>query len=385
MNKELNNSETGLNQKFFKEVIENSQLSEESKKRLGDLEKGWKNDQPKEILKEEDKSKIQTYEELEVKDLPKDWRDQLTRLKYLEGLLADYEPKIEELKTWTDTFGEKKPLEVQEKFTNLEEEYNTFRQKSEEQIQELTKKCELAENKVKEWEQSFPNQTALTVQQENEELKKNLGEWIENWGGKELEEVRAEWEELEKRPDIAITSQQFWDDYVRREKIEQSKLKDEELQKEREKVKKLTEKNRKLFFAVNSYKKAIRTKKYTLMKPVKTIKQAREAIAELLQETENGWNYYLEGNDENITKATLELGLSTWEREKEKQVQQILEWIKEARVTLDYEKLLERWNNIIKENEENDFDGTPYLLKKLLEVKDFEAPPAINAKEEEAL
>jgi hypothetical protein len=120
------------------------------------------------------------------------------------------------------------------------------------------------------------------------------------------------------------------------------------------------------------------------MKPVKTIKQAQQAIAELLEETENGWNYYLEGNDENITKTTLELGLSTWEREKEQQVRQILEWIREARNTLDYEKLLERWNSIKKDNEENDFDGTPYLLEKLLEVKNFEAP-AISEKEEEEL
>ena len=37
------------------------------------------------------------------------------------------------------------------------------------------------------------------------------------------------------------------------------------------------------------------------------------------------------------------------------------------------------------ENEENDFDGTPYLLEKLLEVKDFEAPPVISAKEEGVL
>ncbi|CAG8471932.1 33642_t:CDS:2, partial [Gigaspora margarita] len=106
----ITQNETGLNQKFFKEVIENSHLSEESKKRL----------------------------------------DQLTRLKYLEGILADYEPKIAELKTWNDTFGEKKPEEVQEKITNLEKEYSDFKQKSEEQIQELTKKCELVENKLEE-------------------------------------------------------------------------------------------------------------------------------------------------------------------------------------------------------------------------------------------
>ncbi|CAI2165520.1 15624_t:CDS:2 [Funneliformis geosporum] len=167
--------ETGLNQKFFKEVIESSQLSEEK-----------------------DKSKIQTYEELG-----------------------------------------QKPNEVQTKFNNLEEEYNTFKQKSEEQIQELTNRSEQAENKLKE-------------------------------------------------PDIAITEQQFLDDYAKREKKTQSKLKEEELTKEKEKVKNLAEKNRKLFFAVNSYLKAIRTKKYTLMKPVKTIKQAREAIAELLEETERG-------------------------------------------------------------------------------------------------
>ena len=384
MTNEIKTSETGLNQKFFKEIIENSRLSEEYKKRLGDLNREWKSDQTKEILKEEDKSKIQTYEELEVKDLPKDWRAQLVRLKHLEVLLADYEPQIEELKNWKECFGEQKALEVQEKITNLETEYNTFKQKSEEQIQELTKKCELAENKVQDWEQSFPNQTASIVYQEKEELKEKLGEWIENWGGKELEEIRAEWEELKKRPDIVITEQQFYDDFVKREKIEQSKLKDEELTEEKKKVEKYQEKNRKLWLTINDFLKAVRIKRYALMKPVKTIKQAREAISELLEETEKRWSDYLEGNEENIAEKSLELGLSFWQEEKEKQARQILQWIKQARVTLDYEALFEKWSGDKEYKEENDFDGSLCLLGKWLEVKDFRAP-AIKEKEKEIL
>jgi hypothetical protein len=39
MTNEIKTSETGLNQKFFEELIENSHLSSEDKKKLGDSDK----------------------------------------------------------------------------------------------------------------------------------------------------------------------------------------------------------------------------------------------------------------------------------------------------------------------------------------------------------
>ena len=74
-------------------------------------------------------------------------------------------------------------------------------------------------------------------------------------------------------------------------------------------------------------------------------------------------------NNQNST-----LGLILWEKDKKIWIEQVLEWIKEARVTLDYEKLFERWSGGKNYNEENDFDGGLALLNRLLEFKDFEPP-----------
>ncbi|MEG7978935.1 MAG: hypothetical protein NY202_03370 [Mollicutes bacterium UO1] len=74
MNNENNSNtslETGINRQFFEEVIQNSNLSSEDKKKIGEF-KDFKNDATEEVLKIEDKDKIETYDKLNVKELPGD-------------------------------------------------------------------------------------------------------------------------------------------------------------------------------------------------------------------------------------------------------------------------------------------------------------------------
>ena len=123
MNNENNNNtslETGINRQFFEEVIQNSNLSLEDKKKIGEF-KDFKNDTAGEVLKVDDKEKIIAYDKLNVKKLPGDWELKLERLKEFEKHEADYLKRKEELKSWTDIFEEKKPLEVQQEIKELEE------------------------------------------------------------------------------------------------------------------------------------------------------------------------------------------------------------------------------------------------------------------------
>jgi|SRR6185312_4444808 len=123
MNNENNNNtslETGINRQFFEEVIQNSNLSLEDKKKIGEF-KDFKNDTAGEVLKVDDKEKIIAYNKLNVKKLPGDWELKLERLKEFEKHEADYLKRKEELKAWTDIFEEKKPLEVQQEIKELEE------------------------------------------------------------------------------------------------------------------------------------------------------------------------------------------------------------------------------------------------------------------------
>lgn len=391
----------------FVKIIKAYLPAEVIKEKFGDLDQ-W---QPKgllePILTANDKDKLLTYKELEVWDLPADWKNQLARLKELEKNQADYEQKQAELKGWTDTFGQQTPQEVQAEITKLTarpdipqatwEDYkdrktlseyhqiqteldkwkNTFPTQAAEEVEEyqtdLLKKCNLAEQELKTWQRDFPQQTSQEVKQIKAELENNLSEWIQNWG-QELPEVQKEWELLKKRPDIPITEKEFYDDYARRKNHQQSKLEAEELRKEQEKVKELREKNKKLWWTNNHYLKNERTRRYVLAEPVLTLPQARDKIAELLEATEKNWTDYFQ---DLITDQNFPLDLSLWEKDEEIQARQILEWIKEARVTLDYERLLERWSGGTEYNEKYDFDGSLYLLSKWLEVKDFQ-PPITN-------
>ncbi|CAI2161870.1 14267_t:CDS:2 [Funneliformis geosporum] len=119
-----------------------------------------------------------------------------------------------------------------------ETEFSEFKQKSAEEKQELENKYNLADGELKKWQLEFN-------QQSSEQIKQKLSE-MEN----------------------------------------KSKSDSEAFQKEQAIVTNLREKNHQLWFAINNYLKATRTKKYALMKPVLTIKQAREFIVDLLIETE---------------------------------------------------------------------------------------------------
>jgi hypothetical protein len=64
--------ETGLNRKYFEDLVINaSHLSLEDKKYIGEF-KDFKNDTVGEILKVEDKDKIVAYDKLKVEKLPED-------------------------------------------------------------------------------------------------------------------------------------------------------------------------------------------------------------------------------------------------------------------------------------------------------------------------
>jgi hypothetical protein len=356
------------NKELFKEIIKEANLPEEKvKEELPNLDKEWKEDTIEPIKTATDQEKIDAYNKLEVQDLPADWKAQLLRLKYLEGQLSDYNQIKEELKGWTDTFSEKKPTKVQEEIKNLEEE----KTKTDEELNS--------------WKETFTNQDPQgvnkklvelgknndLVEQEIKRISKELNEWKQTWNNKELEEVKEEWDILNKRPDIDISTQKFYDDYARRKSQDQSKLESEELVKEKKKVEEYKEKNNKLWQKIEKFLEARRINNYVTARPVKTIKQAREAIAELLEKTEKELEDYFKGENINDTNLALELEIYP---KKEAKARQVLEWIKEARNTLDYEKLLERWCEGNEYNKEYNFDGVLHLLKKYLEVKEFEAP-----------
>ncbi|CAG8472830.1 2989_t:CDS:2 [Ambispora gerdemannii] len=139
------------------------------------------------------------------------------------------------------------------------------------------------------------------------------------------EKVKEELPNLDKEPELPITEQKFFDDYARRKSQNQSKLESEQLAEQEKKIEEYKEKN---------------------TRPVKTIKQSREAIAELLEKTERELEDYFKG--ENMTDTNLALELEIYPN-------------KEAKARSEY-------------NKEYNFDGTLHLLKKYLEVKEFEAP-----------
>jgi hypothetical protein len=204
------------------------------------------------------------------------------------------------------------------------------------------------------------------------DLEKELNEWKQTWDNRELKEVKEEWDLLNQRPELPITEQKFFDDYARRKSQNQSKIESEKLAEQEKKIEEYKEKNSKLWEKIEKFLEARRINNYVTARPVKTIKQAREAIAELLEKTERELEDYFQG--ENMADTNLALELEIYPI-REAKARQVLAWIKEARNTLDYEKLLERWCDGGEYNKEYNFDGTLHLLKKYLEVKEFEAPP----------
>jgi chromosome segregation ATPase len=112
------------NRDTFLQIIKKSLPDDRVKAELGDVEKGWLSDEAYEILSKEDQQKIKAYDDLDVKNLPKNWKEQLANL----GNQIDYNQIKKALKEWTDIFKDKKPAEVdaiikdfREKFSRLVE------------------------------------------------------------------------------------------------------------------------------------------------------------------------------------------------------------------------------------------------------------------------
>ncbi|CAG8658553.1 35296_t:CDS:10, partial [Racocetra persica] len=211
--------EFGINRKFFEDLIENSNLSEEDKKKIGEF-KDFKNDTVGEVLKAGEKDKIKDYDKLN-----------------------------EEIK------------ELEQKLTKTEEE---------------------AKQKI----QNLENDLDKSVQ-ENQNILKN----------RELAEVQEELEELRKRPDTTISTEEFYNNYAKRKSNEQDELDKQELEKEREKSAKLEQQNNYFLQQANRILENVRIKRYALDEPVITIEKAQEKIAKLLEEKEKELEDYLQGDN----------------------------------------------------------------------------------------
>jgi hypothetical protein len=349
------------NKELFREIIRGTNLSEEEiKKNFPNLDKDWKNDTVEPVKTATDEEKIKAYDSLKVGELPEDWKVQLLRLKYLEGELSNYEKTREELKGWTETFTDKNPLGVSEEIKQLGES----KEKTEKELNE--KVAELESDLVKVKREKV--EITAELEQKNRELEEELAEW-KGFFQKELEQVKEEWQSLSERPDIEISEDDFYDDYAKRKSAQHSKSKEKEIEFLKEKVKEYKEKNNKLFQKIENYLEKGRDEKFILAKPVSTINQANEAIVWLLKQEEKELEDYFKGGKIN---GVLPLELEVYP-DKEAWVKQVLEWIKETRTTLDYEKLAERWSG------GSDFDGNLKVLKKYLEVLKGETKEAVMA------
>jgi hypothetical protein len=359
------------NKDLFKEVITEANLSEEKvRQELPNLDKEWKDDTIEPIKTATDQEKIDAYNNLETKGLPFkglpfDWKDKLLRLKYLESRLADFDQNKEELKGWDDIYGDKKPQELAAEI-----------KKTEEQKAKITEK-------LATWENIFVNQESQEInkkinqlienndslQQANKRISQELNDWKGTWNHKELLEVKEEWDLLNKRPDLPITEQQFFDDYARRKSIEVNNKEAVELEKAKAEIFEYQEEIKGLWQTIREFLKSERSKRFVVAEPVADFNKSQQAIAELLVKTENEWNNYLQNNQEDIANQNLKLIFSFREENNRKQAQQILNWIQETKESKDYQKLFENWSGGTEYNDQCDFDGSLYLLSKYLEIK----------------
>lgn len=354
------------NKDFLDQVIE-ANLSEEKRKKLNLNKEGWKDDRVEPIKTATDQDKIEAYDRLGVKDLPEDWAKDLARIAQLEENQLDYEAKKEELKGWTNAFIDKKPNEVQEEINKLEakqketeEELNSWKDTFKDQTP-----AEVKEEKAELVKKDYLNQTKIT------ELEQKLGEWKESFNGRELKEVKEEWEILQKRPDITISEEEFYDDYARRIAPDQLEKLHQELTQNKDKTIKLQAENERLTQAINHVLENWCTIRWMLANSATTPIQAEKEIERLLTNTKQSWENVLNKTNNLIPlKKEEEIALDLFlkkNEDKRSSVEQTLEYIEEAQETREYQKLFERWNRGKQYNEEYEFDGSLFLLKRYLE------------------
>jgi hypothetical protein len=379
----------------FNTILKEYLTPEEITEHLKNIEgTKWKEDEALRILTPEEQKKVDDYDRLKVKNLPEDWEKQLLRKDWLEKNQVDYEQVKKDLGEWTKAFSPKTPSQVLDlinakekdsskakdeldKWKNIfpDQDYTGVKDK----IDSLNAKVDSLGGKLKEWERAFPEQTADKVRKEVDDLKAKLKEWGKNFDDKDLTKAKDEWEALKKRPDIPITQKEFWDDYARREKTSVSEARNKELTGAKKNLKESNKERESLWLTIGKFLEAGRIKRYILSRPIKDVKDARNAIAELLEKTETQWELYLKSSEkENLAVKNLDLILTFKDEKIRERAKQVLSWIKEARTTFEYQKLFERWSGGPKYNVEYDYDGSLYLLWKYLEVKDDPSSPSKN-------
>lgn len=378
------------NKELFNEILDSHLSPDRINQELGNIkDTKWKEDEPKQILTNEDKKKIVAYDKLNVEKLPYDWEKQLQRKEWLETELTKYEQTKKDLAEWTTAFSPKTPTQVGEALKAKEKEHakdkgeldgwkEIFKDQDaigvKDNINTLNSKINSLESRLKEWTDTFPEQTASKVKQQIQELQTKLKEWVQTWDNKDLATIKAEWMILKKRPDIPISEKEFWDDYARREKLTDSDTRNKELKNLKEQVGEITKENKGLWKTVNDFLEAGRILKYIISKVIATAEDARQAIAELLIKVKAQWEFALDNIEKENTAEKLtdknwnrELILSFKDEKKRSRAKQVLIWVDEAMKTFDYQQLFERWSGGKEYNKENDYDGNLYLLEKYLE------------------
>ena len=142
-----------------------------------------------------------------------------------------------------------KEIERLKKQLNISDQEQNDKQK---QLQQLEKQLEQTNQLLEKWEYAFPNQEIHEVQEERTNLEEELEEQKQKYDllTKELErtlestdltQIKDKIKELEQRPDIPITEQQWWDDYSRRKSHEQSERERKEWEQDKQKIKEYEE------------------------------------------------------------------------------------------------------------------------------------------------
>ncbi|CFW93333.1 protein of unknown function [endosymbiont DhMRE of Dentiscutata heterogama] len=138
---ELGGKKGANNQKhrsqIFSRLLASNLPSKKIKEKIGDIYKKWDDDIASKILAQQEQKKIKVYDELNVKGLPKDWKNQLKKAKELKKWTEKFPDHTPEqlsrerhenkqnsrlLKEWTDKFAEKKPGEIEKELKNKEAE-----------------------------------------------------------------------------------------------------------------------------------------------------------------------------------------------------------------------------------------------------------------------
>lgn len=119
----------------------------------------------------------------------------------------------------------------------------------------------------------------------------------------------------------------------------------------------LKQENANLYEIVKQTEEAGRQRKLKIFEPIRTIKQAEEAIQRHLKKTELEWREYFESEDK-IKKENFLLDLNFQDPKINWKAKEILTWIIEAQVSRDYDELIKKWNGGDNYNPTYDFDGS---------------------------